>query len=78
LSGRYQTFVSLKIWIQPLPAGNLVSEKSYHISRYEEKKMFTHHYHFYRGIADWTGYLDLCQENRKYRKQNEKINWFQY
>jgi hypothetical protein len=77
LSGRYQTFVSLKICIPPLSAANLVLKKN-SFSLYEEKKSFTNHYHPCCGIADWTGYLDLCQENRKYRKQNEKVNWFQH
>jgi hypothetical protein len=60
LSGRYQTFVSLKICIPPLSATNLVSEEKNSFSLYEEKKFFTNHYHPCCSVADWTGYLDLC------------------
>jgi len=39
LSGRYQTFVSLKICIPPLPAANLVSQEKI-ASHFMKKKNF--------------------------------------
>jgi hypothetical protein len=35
-------------------------KKAIALSLYEEKKFFTYYYHSCCGIADRTGYLDLC------------------